>query len=342
MAEMIEDVVAVDAYYDKDRIRPLQGGCYTERLAGLGVVFGTLGCAVTYTGPNGGPDGDNPDLIHRGTYALSAEHVIGGVGTEVCQPADVVGDKIGAVQLAVDFRDDPYGDFAICDLEAHEDAFRAEIIGLGAVLGDYEVTDKDHGKLTVRKRGSQTGVTQGRVIDTDVTKTVTIGGQEYELKGLIEIGALKGNFAEQGDSGSVVVGPLNQVIGLLIGASLDFTHGYVAPIGRIKERLQVEVRAANLWFHGGPVLRVPKGVDEVTLFLLLSAPAPLIGVDLDLKTDKPTPAKVPPTANIPGLGPRSMPIKVSRTTPGATGVVRLKAVAQHVPNLKAELVLHFL
>ncbi|TDD59170.1 hypothetical protein E1263_16080 [Kribbella antibiotica] len=339
-AQDIDDVVEVDDYYDKAKIRPLQGGCYTEHLELSGMVYGTLGCAVTYTGPDGGPHGDNEYLRHGDTYALSAAHVIGGIGTTVGQPTNTDNDVLGAVQLAVLLEDDPYGDFAICDLFRYPDKFQPEIISLGAVLGEYDVTDEDHGELTVSKRGSQTGTTRGRVENTNVTARFTHGGREYELKGLIQIGALKGQFADHGDSGSVVVGPLNQVIGLLVGASLDFTQGYAVPIARIRERLQVKVRTANLWFHGGPVLRVPKGQDEVTLFLRLSAPAPTIGVDFDLTTDKSTSAKVPPQTTIPSQGLRSVPIKVTRI-PGATGVTRINAVAEHIPNLKTQLVLQF-
>ena len=337
----IEDVVEVDAYYDKDKIRPLQGGCYTERVSGVDIVFGSLGCAVTYTGPDGGPDRNNSSLKHGGTYALSAEHVIGAIGTGVGQPHDIDNDRIGWVQLAVSGKEDEYGDFAICDLLHYDDKFLPQVIGLGAVLGEYDIADDEVGHYPVSKRGSETGITYGKVIGNHRTVTWVDGDRTYELKGLLEISANEAPFAQNGDSGAVVVNIQNQVVGLLVAATLDFTTGYAVPIGRIRDRLQVQVLSAEMHFKGAPSRRIPSGTNKITLILTLPGPAPLAGLIVDLTTDNPAVAKVPARTTFPAMATRSLPITIERASTGATGEAIIKAVATHVPNLKADLTLQF-
>lgn len=337
----IEDIVEVDAYYDKAKIRPLEGGCYTERVSGLDIVYGSIGCAVTYTGPDGGPDRNNTSLKHGGTYALSAEHVIGAIGTGVGQPHDIDNDRIGWVQLAVSGKEDEYGDFAICDLLHYDDKFLPQIIGLGAVLGEHDITDDEVGHYAVSKRGSETGITNGKVTGIHRTVKWVDGDRTYELKDLLEITAIEGPFAENGDSGSVVVNIQNQVVGLLVAASDGFSTGYAVPIARIRDRLQVQVLSAEMYFKGGPSRRVPSGTDKVTLILCLPSPAPMAGLIVDLTTDQPAVAKVPARTTFPGLATRSLPITIERASAGAVGEAVIKAVAKHVPDLKAELDLRF-
>lgn len=334
----IEDVVEVDLYYDKDKIRPLQGGCYTERVSGIDILFGSLGCAVTYTGPDGGPDGNNDALRHGGTYALSAEHVIGAIGTGVGQPHDIDNDRIGWVQLAVSGKEDEYGDFAMCDLLHYDDKFLPQLLGLGAVLGEHDITDDEVGHYAVSKRGSETGITNGKVTGNHRSVTWTEGDRTYELKGLLEISALEGPFAQNGDSGSVVVNIQNEVVGMLVAASLDFATGYAVPIARIRERLQVKVLSADLFFKGGSSRRVPSGTDKITVILCLPGPAPLAGLIVDLTTDQPGVAKVQARTTFPGLATRSLPITIERVTAGEAVI---KAVATHIPDLKTDLHLRF-
>ncbi|MEV6414915.1 hypothetical protein [Kribbella sp. NPDC051718] len=341
-AQEIEEIEEVDAYYDKQKIRPLQGGCYTERVSGIDIIYGSIGCAVTYTGPDGGPDGNNPALQHGGTYALSAEHVVGPVGTGVGQPYDIDNDRIGWVQLAVSGTEDEHGDFAISDLLRYDDKFLPQIIGLGAVLGEHDVTADEIGHYPVSKRGSETGITHGKVTASHQTVSFIDGDRKYELKGLLEITANEGTFGENGDSGSVVVSIQNQVVGLLVAASADFTKGYAVPIAQIRDRLQVRTLAARMTFKGAPSQRVPSGKDKVYLILRLPAPAPMAGLMVDLTTTGKTPvAKVPARATFPGLSDRSWPIPVERASAGAVGEAVIKAVAAHVPDLEATLTLQF-
>ncbi|GAA0946012.1 hypothetical protein GCM10009554_41390 [Kribbella koreensis] len=337
-AQEIEQIDEVDAYYDKEKIRPLQGGCYTERVSGIDIIYGSIGCAVTYTGPDGGPDGSNASLKHGGTYALSAEHVVGPVGTGVGQPYDIDNDRIGWVQLAVSGKENEHGDFAISDLLHYDDKFLPQIIGLGAVLGEHDITDDEVGHYPVSKRGSETGITHGRVTASHQTLTFVDGDRKYELKGLLEITATEGTFGENGDSGSVVVSIQNQVVGLLVAATADFTRGYAVPIARIREDLQIKTLAAKLSFKGGPSRRVPSGTDKAILILTLPAPAPHAGLMLDLTTDNPAVAKVPARAAFPGLATRSLPILVERVSAGKAVI---KAVATHVPDLETPLDLYF-
>ncbi|MEU4396340.1 hypothetical protein [Kribbella sp. NPDC023855] len=340
-AQDLDEIVEVDGYYDKAKVRPLQGGCYTERISGVDLHYGSLGCAVTYTGPDGGPDRNNSSLKHGGTYALSAEHVIGAIGTGVGQPHDIDNDRIGWVQLAVSGKEDEYGDFAICDLLHYDDKFLPQVIGLGAVLGEYDIADDEVGSYPVSKRGSETGITHGRVTGSHRTVTWTEGDRTYELKGLLEISALEGPFAKNGDSGSVVLNIQNQVVGLLVAATLDFATGYAVPIARIRERLEVQVLSAEMYFKGTPDRRIPSGTDKVILILCLPAPAPLAGLIVDLTTDNPTVAKVPARAAFPAMSTRSLPITIERASTGTAGEAIIKAAATHVPILKTNLTLHF-
>jgi S1-C subfamily serine protease len=61
---------------------------------------------------------------------------------------------------------------------------------------------------------------------------------------LLEIAAIEGPFAENGDSGSAVVNIQNQVVGLLVGATLDFSTGYAVPIARIRDRFQIPLEVS--------------------------------------------------------------------------------------------------
>jgi hypothetical protein len=71
------------------------------------------------------------------------------------------------VQLGFSGKEDEYGDFAICDLRRYEDKFLPQIIGLGAVLGEHDVTEDEVGHYRVSKRGSETGSrTEGSPVPT--------------------------------------------------------------------------------------------------------------------------------------------------------------------------------
>lgn len=336
-AQDIEDIVEVDDYYDQARIRPLQGGCYTDRLENF--AFGTLGCAVTYTGPDGGPKGNNDKLKYGHTYALSAEHVIGEIGTLVNQPGDVAGNRIGTVQLAVSFRDDRYGDFAICDLDELDDKFLPQILELGAVLGEHDVSRFGDWGCRVSKRGSQTGVTHGTLSGIDVDATIADHGEQYRLKDLLAFTSSEGPFCGQGDSGSVVVNSQNQVLGLLVAANEDFTIGYAVPISRIREKLQVKVRAAEMHFSGAPTRRVPAGKKIFRLLLELPAPAPHDTLMINLTTDRPDILSVPAQTFFPKDGLKSVAIPIERLSDEANTVV-VKAAGTHVPDLIAKITLY--
>ncbi|WP_328326265.1 S1 family peptidase [Kribbella sp. NBC_00382] len=209
------------------------------------------------------------------------------------------------------------------------------------MLGEHDVSDDEVGHYPVSKRGSETGITHGKVTASHQTVSFVDGDRTYELTGLLEITANEGPFAEHGDSGSVVVNLNNQVVGLLVAATEDYSKGYAVPIARIRDTLQIQVLSAPMSFKGAPSRRVPSGKDKVTLILCLPAPAPQAGLIVNLTTSNPAVAKVPARAAFPGLSDRSLPITIDRASAGAVGEALIKAVATHLPNLKAELDLHF-
>jgi hypothetical protein len=245
-----EDLPAADgaarkqaAKVDEEKYRPLRGGCQIAegRMSTYGI--GTLGCVVKYIGPDGPPR----DLRNGATYVLSAQHVMLGVGNDIFQPTS---DKIGSVVASVL---DDYVDAAISDIGWNLNEAVPQIIDIGPVKGSHTVTAKDlmgsNPGYSVRKRGRTTGLTSGEIYALSFNGTNRPGADKRAVKDQIKIVTRDSNknivsgFAEQGDSGSVVVNEHGEVVGLLtamtvLGADSCF---FATPIGTVLHRLQIEI-----------------------------------------------------------------------------------------------------
>jgi hypothetical protein len=104
----------------------------------------------------------------------------------------------------------------------------------------------------VVKRGSQTGVTRGKIIDAHLRCKWTPGGSNTHLVEQIEILGNNGAiFAEDGDSGSLVVadGELATAMGLLWGINATSNtsmmtpgrKGYMSPIAEVEAALSISL-----------------------------------------------------------------------------------------------------
>jgi S1-C subfamily serine protease len=104
------------------------------------------------------------------------------------------------------------------------------IIGLGVPVGVGEV---DLG-TEVQKYGRTSGLTEGRIVQIDVTMDVQYDGRPVRFSHQIMASA----FSKPGDSGSAVLDMDKNIVGLLFAGSDNFT--LVNPINLVMDALKVE------------------------------------------------------------------------------------------------------
>lgn len=183
-----------------ERYRPLQGGisAVNSHLDG----DGTLGYFVR--------DRAAPRAPKRPQwYILSCAHVLnaGTAGRETIQPSNgddggiVPTDWVGAESL---YTYDQV-DAAIAQIDA---CAAARIVGLPTPVG----TKRAKNGMTVAKSGRTTGVTYGTVIDADFDgiNLPYHGGAKHSFRNCILIENRVTHFTEPGDSGSLVMDPVDQ------------------------------------------------------------------------------------------------------------------------------------
>jgi len=198
---------------DDTKYRPMVGGCrISVKKSILEVNYGTMGIILRNidTAPS-------PECY----VGLSCQHVTRNQNEEVYQP-DVRWNPFeypdGVVAMQVN---NEYADASLISIEA--DCEIAKIIGIDQkITGIYKITPQDVANgYYVQKRGVTTGLTKGRVYKI----YSMVKGENDEIKYIDEIyimpNNLKRNFAEKGDSGSVVVNENNQLVGLLYGIQLN-------------------------------------------------------------------------------------------------------------------------
>jgi hypothetical protein len=238
---------------DKDRHRPVQGGtsvAASRFFATAGLIHaGTLGAVVQ--------DADEPEVF----YGLSNFHVLcvdaqRQAGDEIVQPEPTVlgsfpGDRVGALDRWSFPETTVSGpvDAAICRLELDS---IPEILDIGPVFGKIDATPG----MQVTKRGRSTGQTSGIVTDTgmsvplDYPRLPPIGtppstARTFTNQILVRVDFPQFiQFGEEGDSGSVVVGRDNKVVGLYWGSATDalgnpLMWGLASPAGAVEDQLGI-------------------------------------------------------------------------------------------------------
>ncbi|BFU95566.1 MAG: hypothetical protein NTNFB02_22880 [Nitrospira sp.] len=224
---------STETIVDTRKVRPLRGGTSVKNefvQAGERTLAGTLGCLVKAVA----------DLR---VMALTCQHVMtagqASLGVNVGQPKYVVScccctyNAIGTLFRATK------NDRIDCAVVQLDDDIANEIESADGVNAIEEIGTLTGAAQavcfeTVTKRGINTGLTTGRVID------VLFEGSQI----LIEPAAptAPSTFADLGDSGSVIVNSVKQVIGLLWAVdAATRTRGVANHIGPVMRDLQIVI-----------------------------------------------------------------------------------------------------
>jgi hypothetical protein len=97
--------------------------------------------------------------------------------------------------------------------------------------------------LSVRKEGRQTKVTEGILNLKNVSHTVLFAnGQRARFDNQLGInGTGESDFAEQGDSGALVVDEQGSAVGLLYAVASGIDLAFASPIGAVLGGLGIEL-----------------------------------------------------------------------------------------------------
>jgi hypothetical protein len=240
------DVNVVGTYdftMDNGRYRPVEGGIQvTNRIIGLNdagtgtqIAAGTLGCIATY-------DADRSPVLLGNWHVLMANSA--RTGDRIFQPAPSVlppvdetdlplrpADDADAVAKILDSRITDKVDGAIARIDVSSwcrccgTDYRNEINGLS--VDGHPPKNVISGRRaavageTVYKVGMHTGRTVGHVVDANFPSfSITRGVTTFTFTGQIQISSADATsrFSETGDSGSVVIGEDNFVVGLLFAS----------------------------------------------------------------------------------------------------------------------------
>lgn len=216
------------------KYRPMVGGISVGPR--LRPESGTLGYFLV------GPPHARPQNPPCDWYILSCAHVLEPEipgGREVIQPGATDHGRYPdeAVGIETEFTYDDM-DAAVARID---EGAAGQILDLVAPVG----TASPRSGMEVAKSGRTTGVTDGEIIDANLTITALHGpGRQYTRVILIRTGIRGEPFCAQGDSGSLVVQRLRRrAVGLLFAASDDlpllptgersFRLGYAFPIARV-------------------------------------------------------------------------------------------------------------
>jgi hypothetical protein len=197
---------------------------------------GTLGCLVVRA------QDDQPHI-------LSCFHVLGDVanpvlGAEVWQPGSRHGgsarDRIG--QLAA-FSPIQFGGFERNKMDAalaaidHPNDVRPGTRRLGAIHGWVASPGHD---IPVQKEGQKTGPRSGTLYYQDISFKLTLACGKALFDGQYGVTGGSKKFAEQGDSGAIVLDEGSRAVGMLIGVAAGMDLSLVSPIQPILNQFRVE------------------------------------------------------------------------------------------------------
>lgn len=235
--DVVEKKYCIDATY--------RGGDFVES---GNVGGGTLGCFATTR------DTHKPVLLtnQHVFFEEPADNTVGTeVGPKVCSFCSPCCSKIIAKTLRASTNN---MDAAIAELLPGVQ-WTAEIEGIGTITNHHEVlpaeTPADNSSTyLVQKRGTITGLTQGRVRPTRFT------GPLYKADGssirvprvddLLVVFPTAGfsRFSESGDSGSAVLNMLREVVGIHVAGAHDGS-GLTVPIQRILDGLNIDIATST-------------------------------------------------------------------------------------------------
>jgi hypothetical protein len=264
-----------DTDTDPKPYRPLIGGCRVESdMSGTG--FGTLGCFLLH----------ETDLDK--VYALTNYHVIVGKGpnrppavkgsTRVGQPESSVSPTKCCSHMIGTFMGgsrDTVRDAALIQLDAGLE-YRKELIDIGVITDTHTITcdEAKTQRYAVRKRGARTRLTGGVVECINTTHTTEDGITRHNVTVVkpnpnIAVPASQPvYFADEGDSGSVLVNDQGQAV------TLHFAGDFVATPGaqRMNKGLELPIEAVIATFvaEGFPI-RMATGATPGVIFTVPGA-----------------------------------------------------------------------
>lgn len=226
------------------RVRPASGG---YSVGHKDITAGTLGtCVYDQLGPHGDPIG-----IPNRYYILSNNHVLansndGSLGDSILQPGPFDGgtdpqDRIARLSRFIPITFDPPVDRGrhrnLVDAALAEGDFndlKREIHWVGHVNG-WLPRAKINVGMHVRKCGRTTNYSLGRITAVGATVDVNYGsGRVARFRDQI----ITTNMSAGGDSGSFVVSPDNEAVGLLFAGSSVAT--IVNQIQHVRSLLRIE------------------------------------------------------------------------------------------------------
>ncbi|ULA58113.1 MAG: hypothetical protein LZF60_20163 [Nitrospira sp.] len=221
---------------DRGYYNPILGGIDIGplRAVDLESIAGTLGAIVV--------DNDTQDRM-----LLSNYHVLcvnegwdqwGDVGRRITQPS-FGGILVATIRRGILNKD---ADAAVARLD-NSTRYTCGIQDIGAITG----TAAPELGMAVRKRGRSTGLTYGTIHGLDSTAKITFGHGVGTIifRNQIEVypdTTRNAQFADQGDSGSVIVNDAGQAVALLFAIDADSNGtGTATPIHTILEKLNVRM-----------------------------------------------------------------------------------------------------
>jgi hypothetical protein len=149
-------------------------------------------------------------------------------------------------------------DAAIAKFDPDKGKYDPFIVDIGPVKGTAPVTQAEtrNGDYRVWKRGAQTGITEGIIVDNALT--FTSSEDKIEWRNQLQIqpisGLFRGFMSVHGDSGSVAVNKDNKIVGLLSKARQG-GEATANPIADVENALQIKI-----WKEGDPI-----SADEVPI-----------------------------------------------------------------------------
>jgi hypothetical protein len=238
LSTQVTEPLAVVSSERRGEVSPLVGGVSLSAWVPGAYYSGTLGM-VTY---------NNKILSNAHVIALEPDtDNFLDPGTAIIQPGSGDGGRWGAkvgeleAYLPIDFgfEAENYADAAIGSIDSGVDASYGEQFGES---GNYWIegwTEVSVGDI-VRKSGRTTGVTTGRVIDTNGTAKVAYGDQEVLFFDQIKVEQDDWSFAGAGDSGSAVDMD-GEFVGLVFAGTEEYV--YINKAQYIIDGLNIDVEA---------------------------------------------------------------------------------------------------
>jgi hypothetical protein len=151
-------------------------------------------------------------------------------------PADKFGAFLKSIPLRLDGATPNHVDAALVSPTTR---LAASILGIGKVSGGRKRGDVRLGE-DLRKVGSATGLTHGRVIGLDATILVSYAALGPDLgSGLFRDQIVTDHACRFGDSGAIAVDQRSRAVGMVYGGSRDFT--ILCPWHRVASALRIRL-----------------------------------------------------------------------------------------------------